>query len=253
MAVRTALVTGAAQGLGLEIARAFLVAGYRVAAVDRNRPVLEAAVADLNDVHGEGILALVADVTLGESVEQAVSATVAWNGGIDVVVNCAGVIARAASDAVKPEQWQWVLDVNLGGTLCCTSAAFPHLRRSASPSVINIGSVGSFLGMPSRLAYNTSKTGVVGLTRTLAAEWGQHGIRVNAIAPGFIDTHMMRSGLESGLLDEQLMIRRIPMRRLGRPDEVGGVAVFLSSPAASYVTGVTIPVDGGTVIDGTFF
>jgi NAD(P)-dependent dehydrogenase (short-subunit alcohol dehydrogenase family) len=251
--VPTVYVTGAAQGLGLEIAQAFLVAGYNVAAVDRNREVLDPVVTSLRDLCRGEVRAFTADVTQADSVERSVAASVEWGGGLDVIVNCAGVIARGPSEAVDPDDWRSVLDVNLGGVLRCTSVAFAHLRRSENPCVINIGSVGSILGMPLRLAYNTSKTGVIGLTRTLAAEWGEYGIRVNAIAPGFIDTAMMRSGLESGALDQRLMLRRIPLRRLGRPDEVGGVAVFLASRAASYITGVTIPVDGGAVIDGTFF
>jgi NAD(P)-dependent dehydrogenase (short-subunit alcohol dehydrogenase family) len=107
--------------------------------------------------------------------------------------------------------------------------------------------------MPLRLGYNTAKAAVLGLTRTLAAEWGPSGIRVNAVAPGFIDTAMMRSGFEKGLLDEQLMTRRIPLRRLGLAHEISGVVLFLASPQASYINGACIPVDGGTTIDGTFF
>ena len=107
--------------------------------------------------------------------------------------------------------------------------------------------------MPKRLAYNVSKSGVIGLTRTLASEWGPAGIRVNAVAPGFIETPMMRSGIESGALDEQHMLRRIPLRRLGTPEEVANVVEFLTSPAARYITGSVICVDGGTVTDGTFF
>jgi NAD(P)-dependent dehydrogenase (short-subunit alcohol dehydrogenase family) len=201
----------------------------------------------------DSVTAVVVDVTDDSSVASLVDEVVSWTGCLDVLVNSAGIIARSPSADVTSESWQAVLDVNAGGAFRCARAAFPHLRLSAFPSVLNIGSLGSFLGMPMRLAYNTSKSAVLGITRTLAAEWGEYGIRVNALAPGFIDTAMMRSGIEAGSLDEALMIRRIPLRRLGRPDEIAPVALFLASPAASYVNGTVITVDGGTTIDGTFF
>ena len=254
MALRSVLVTGAAQGLGLAIAGEFATAGYRVAIADRNEEELATAADQLrNRAVADDVMAVAVDVTDDESVEFMVTSVSTWAGGLDVLVNSAGVIARAPSEEVGTASWHGVLDVNLGGSFRCARAAFRHLRASADASVLNIGSLGSLLGMPMRLAYNTSKSGVLGLTRTLAAEWGQFGIRVNAIVPGFIDTAMMRSGLDAGNLDEQLMLRRIPMRRLGQATEISGVALFLASPAASYINGATIPIDGGTTIDGTFF
>jgi 3-oxoacyl-[acyl-carrier protein] reductase len=227
--------------------------GHRVALADRNAEVLAVEAGRLHGTYPDAVTAFGVDVTDDVSVGALVDAVAAWAGGVDALINCAGIIARSASEELATQTWQQVLDVNVGGSFRCARAAFPHLRRSSYPSVVNIGSIGSFLGMPMRLAYNTSKSGVLGLTRTLAAEWGEHGIRVNAIAPGFIDTAMMRSGLEAGVLDEDLMLRRIPMRRLGRVDEISAVAAFLASPAASYINGAVIAVDGGTTIDGTFF
>jgi NAD(P)-dependent dehydrogenase (short-subunit alcohol dehydrogenase family) len=248
------LVTGAAQGLGLSIAEEFGAAGYRVVLADRNEAALQAAAAGMRERVGpDNVHVVAADVTEDASVDALVQSATSWAGGLDVLVNSAGVIARAPSDEVATDSWQSVLDVNLGGAFRCARAAFSRLRVSPYPSILNIGSLGSVLGMPMRLPYNASKTGLLGLTRTLAAEWGQFGIRVNAITPGFIDTAMMRSGLDSGALDEQLMLHRIPMRRLGQASEISGVALFLASPAASYINGATIPIDGGTTIDGTFF
>jgi short-subunit dehydrogenase len=112
--------------------------------------------------------------------------------------------------------------------------------------------VGSTLGLPLRLAYSTAKSGMLGLTRTLAAEWGSFGIRVNAIAPGYIDTDLMRSGFGEGVLDEQEILNRTPLRRLGSPDEIANVASFLASSDASFVTGILLKADGGVTIDGDF-
>lgn len=251
---QTVLVTGAAQGLGLHMAEHFLRAGYRVALADRNEEELARAVGLLVEEHPAGaVTSSPVDVTDDESVQRMVDGVASWAGRLDVLVNNAGVISRAPSESMATQVWLRELDVNVGGTFRCSRAAFPLLSASPYPSIVNLGSLGSSLGMPMRAAYNTSKTGIVGLTRTLAAEWGALGIRVNAIAPGFIETGMMRSGIDSGVLDEQQMLRRIPLRRLGRSSEVAGVAVFLASRSASYVNGATVPVDGGTVVDGTFF
>ncbi|MDX2376113.1 SDR family oxidoreductase [Microbacterium sp. LRZ72] len=250
---RVALVTGSAQGLGLAVARAFLNCGYRVVLSDVNEESLIAAHLDLRQAHEVDVIAAAhADVTDDDSVSTLVGRVADWAGRLDVLVTNAGLIMRSPTEALDFAAWQSVIDVNLTGAVRCAKAAFPMLRDS-SGSIINIGSVGSSLGMPQRAAYNSSKTAIIGLTRTLAAEWGPLGIRVNAIAPGFIDTSMMRSGFEKGLLNEDSIITRIPQRRLGASSEVAGAAVFLASPAASYINGACLPVDGGVTIDGTFF
>jgi 3-oxoacyl-[acyl-carrier protein] reductase len=195
----------------------------------------------------------VVDVTDDDSVDHMVERVGAWAGGLDVLLNNAGVISRAPSEELSTSAWARDLDVNVTGAFRCARSAFPLLKASDFPSIINVGSLGSTLGMPMRASYNTSKAGILGLTRTLAAEWGPLGIRVNAITPGFIETSMMRSGIDSGALDEEFMLRRIPMRRLGQASEIADVALFLASGGASYVNGAAIPVDGGTTIDGTFF
>ncbi|MCJ0893751.1 SDR family oxidoreductase [Rhodococcus sp. ARC_M5] len=237
------------------MAESFLTGDYRVMLSDVAEDAVRAAGISLRKKFGdEAVDWTTADVTDDRAVAKMAAATAEWGGGrLDVLVNNAGLITRSATQELSTERWLAVLDVNLGGTFRCSRVLHGLLQASDAPSVINLGSLGSSLGMPQRAAYNAAKTGIIGLTRTLAAEWGPDGIRVNAIAPGFIETAMMRSGFENGLLDEELMTRRIPMRRLGNPDEIASVAVFLASPAASYINGACIPVDGGTIIDGTFY
>ena len=252
---RTVVVTGAGQGLGLAMSRRFLADGHRVMLTDIVQDTVGSAASELERDFGTDAVAWqLGDVTSDDSVAELTAAVSAWSGGVlDVLINNAGLITRSATQDLSTERWLAVLDVNLGGSFRCARALYPLLSLSASPSVINLGSLGSSLGMPQRAAYNAAKTGILGLTRTLASEWGPEGIRVNAIAPGFIETEMMRSGFSTGLLNEEYMTRRIPLRRLGRPDEIAEVALFLASDAASYINGACIPVDGGTTVDGTFF
>lgn len=252
---RSVLITGSAQGLGLAMAADFLAAGYRVCLSDLDEDRIALAAQGLRDKHeAADVLAVRADVTDDDAVANLMSEVAAWTGGsLDVLINNAGIISRSATQDMATATWQRDLEVNLGGTFRCSRAAHPLLSAGDAACVINLGSLGSSLGMPQRAAYNAAKTGLVGLTRTLAAEWGPAGIRVNAVAPGFIETTMMRSGFANGLLDEELMTRRIPLRRLGEPHEIAAAVCFLASPAASYINGVVLPVDGGTIVDGTFF
>ena len=247
-------MTGGGRGLGLASATALADAGYRLCLADVDEQTLTAATAELTRRHGaHRIRAAPVDVADEASVDRLLDIVVEWSGRLDALVTAAGVISRAESAGLASGDWHRVLDVNVAGTFRCCRAAYPLLSRSPRAAIVTFGSLGSSLGMPKRLAYNVSKSGVIGLTRTLASEWGPAGIRVNAVAPGFIETPMMRSGIESGALDEQHMLRRIPLRRLGTPEEVANVVEFLTSPAARYITGSVICVDGGTVTDGTFF
>ena len=247
---RVAFVTGGAQGLGAEMARRFVDDGLAVVVADING----AGAADLADELGRGRVAtgIQLDVTSDASVDQAVAEARSAFGGIDVLVNNAGILSRRPAEDTLSDDWAHELEVNLGGAMRCSRAAFDALRTGDSPCVINMGSVASTLGLPLRLAYSTAKSGIAGLTRTLAAEWGRHGIRVNAIAPGYIDTGLMRSGFELGVLDEYQILRRTPLGRLGEPSEIASVASFLASPDASFVTGVMLRADGGVTIDGDF-
>jgi NAD(P)-dependent dehydrogenase (short-subunit alcohol dehydrogenase family) len=247
---RVAVVTGGAQGLGASIARRLNRDGLRVVVADVNAEGAKALAHTLGS--DDAALGLEVDVTSDVSVQELMTQVRTAYGRLDVLVNNAGILKRTPSAELSTDQWLRELDVNLGGTMRCSRAAFDLLRAGENPAIINLGSVGSTLGLPLRLAYSTAKSGMLGLTRTLAAEWGSFGIRVNAIAPGYIDTDLMRSGFGEGVLDEQEILNRTPLRRLGRPEEIANVASFLASSDASFVTGILLKADGGVTIDGDF-
>lgn len=241
---RTALVTGAAQGLGLAISTRLARERYDVLMGDVNASAVEAAAATI------GATGVAMDVTDDASVAAAVAAR--GERPLDVLVNNAGIISRQPSAEFDSGQWEREMAVNLGGTMRCSRAAYPFLVRGTSPSIVNLASVGSTLGLPQRLGYSTAKSGILGLTRTLAAEWGPDGIRVNAVAPGYIETPMMLSGFETGALDRERLLDRTPLGRFGTSEEVAAAVAFLTSDDATFVTGTVLRVDGGITVDGSF-
>lgn len=244
MKTRTVLVTGAARGLGLAISTRLAHEGFDVVMGDIDGPGVDAAAAEL------GGIGTVMDVTDDASVAAALA--LLEERPLDALVNNAGVISRQPAAQFDSEQWDREMAVNLGGTMRCSRAAYPYLRRSSAPSIVNLASVGSTFGLPQRLGYSTTKAGVLGLTRTLAAEWGPDGIRVNAVAPGYIETPMMLSGFESGALDRDRLLERTPLGRFGTSEEIAAAVAFLVSHDASFVTGCDLRVDGGITVDGSF-
>ncbi|MBM7518666.1 SDR family NAD(P)-dependent oxidoreductase [Nocardioides nitrophenolicus] len=244
-----AVVTGGAKGIGRAISRQLADAGHEVVLTGRDRAALDAEVAVLTD-RGLAAHARQLDVSDPASVDAAFDDIHATLGATDVLVNCAGVIVRGDAETYADEDWLRVIDTDLNGVFWCSRAAARAMLPAGRGRIVNVGSVAAFAGISGRASYTTAKAGLSGLTRTLALEWAKRGIRVNTIAPGWTMTDMVRSGFDSGRLDQQALVGRIPMGRLASTDEIAAVAVFLASDAASYITGQVLPVDGGFTVNG---
>jgi NAD(P)-dependent dehydrogenase (short-subunit alcohol dehydrogenase family) len=239
---RCALVTGAAGGIGFAIATRMAMLGARVVMADRVADRLTEAARRV----GDNAIALPGDIGSEAGAERLMSEAVTAAGAIDILVNNAGVaepIARTI-DQQLPD-WQRVIDVNLRGTYLMSRAMARHvLGRKARGAIVNIASVAGIIAIPSSNGYGVSKAAIVHLTKSMASEWAARGLRVNAVAPGVIDAPMAMEMFAAGV-DRAQIERKVPMHRLGSPDEIANVVAFLASDAASYVTGVTLPVDGG--------
>jgi len=243
---KVAVVTGGSRGLGLEIAMALGEAGAAVAITARREQWLEPARSELVN-QGIDCLALTCDVSQADQVDASMSAIVQRFGPVDVLVNNAGISWGEPVETMPLEKWRAVLDTNATGCfLMSRRVADDMIRSHRGGSIVNIASIAALVGTPSTVldavGYSASKGAIISLTRDLAVKWAPHGIRVNAIAPGFFETRMTtgvlarsRSEIEQGT----------PMRRIGRPEELKGAALFLAAPASAYMTGQVLVVDGG--------
>ncbi len=246
---KVALVTGAGSGIGATTATLFAREGAAVALADlRPEPVRERAAGI--SAGGAAALALAGDVACSADAERLVAATVERFGGLDILVNCAGVTPRYAPEDWDFEQtWDWVLSVNLKGTYLMSRYATAAMRRRGGGAVVNLSSIYGLVGRPAFFGtghdpYPPSKGAIVTLTRDMANSFGADGIRVNALCPGFIYTHMTRTLTEDPEWLRQMLAME-PLGRLGQPEEVAKAALFLASDDASFITGVALPVDGG--------
>ena len=241
---QAALVTGGSRGLGEEIAEGLGEAGASLMLLARREQWLGPAVERLRSL-GMRCEGTVCDAADPAGVGEAVRKTVERYGAIDILVNNAGVTWGAPAEEMPLDRWQAVLDVNLTGAFLFSQAAGREMIRRGRGAILNVASVAGLRAMPDAVhsaGYVASKGGLIALTRELAVKWARHGIRVNAIAPGFFPSRMTEKVLEHF---EAAIVERIPMRRTGSPGELKGVAVFLASAASSYITGQTIVVDGG--------
>ncbi|HAF70555.1 MAG: Short-chain dehydrogenase/reductase SDR [Acetothermia bacterium 64_32] len=240
---KVALVTGGGRGLGRGIALALAEAGADVVVASRTLGELE-AVAEEIEAKGRRALVVTGDVSVPQDARRMVEEAAGWQARLDVLVNAAGVNKRIPSLEVTEDEWDWILGVNLKGTFFVSQTAGEVMVHQGRGSIINIASLLSAVGIPTLAPYAASKTGVVGLTRVLAAEWGPHGVRVNAIAPGYFRTKMTQRLFSDPDWVTRLK-RQVPLGREGLPEDLGGTAVFLASDASRYLTGQVIYVDGG--------
>jgi len=242
---KVAIVTGGGSGIGRQMAGALAELGADLVLCARKVERCEAAAAELAEL-GVRTLALRCDVRKQDEVRAVVERTVAELGGVDVLVNNAGTAWGAPAEDTPLEGWQKVIDVNLTGVFLCSQAAGRVMIERGGGSIVNIASVAGLRGSPpgpmDAIAYHASKGGVLSFTRDLAQKWAQHGIRVNAIAPGWFPSELSKVVLERG---GERLVEAIPLRRFGGPDDLKGAVAYLASAASAYVTGQTLIVDGG--------
>ena len=243
LAGRRALVTGASRGIGQALALGLAHAGAEVAVSGRHREALETTVAAIGAEGRRGV-AVVMDVSQVTEVERGVGEAIDALGGLDILINNAGTEEVRDSLAVDEALWDRILDTNLKGAFFCAREAARGMTRGGA--MVNLCSLTSGVGIPTAVPYGASKTGLLGMTRALAAEWAARDIRVNAIAPGYFRTQLTEVFYQDPAWQEA-MLGKIPLGRFGRLEDLIGATVFLCSPAASYITGQMLYIDGGTM------
>jgi 2-dehydro-3-deoxy-D-gluconate 5-dehydrogenase len=249
LAGKVALITGGNGGIGLGMAHGLAAAGADVVIAGRAGDKSARAAAEFSAYPGRvGIVTV--DVADDASCRAMIASAVALMGRLDILINNAGINIRKQPDQMAPAEWRQVLATNLDGAFYCSHAAYPELQRAGGGKIINIGSMLSIFGTSFAPAYAASKGGIVQLTKSLATAWAKDRIQVNAILPGWIDTELTkRARVEvDGLHDR--VLARTPAGRWGQPQDFAGVAVFLASSAADFITGAALAVDGGYSIQG---
>ena len=241
---KVAIITGSAQGLGWETAKRFLAEGANVAIADYRTEGVQERIDVIPGANDHAIV-LKVDVADHESVQNMVQAVIDRFGTIDILINNAGITKDAMLKKMEAEDFKKVIDVNLTGIFHCTQAVAGHMEKNMSGKIINTSSVSGVYGNVGQTNYAAAKAGVIGLTKTWAKELGRKGINVNAVAPGFIETPMITT------VPEQVISRlkeQIPLKRLGKPEDIANTYLFLASDEADYINGATIHVDGGIIM-----
>lgn len=238
---QTALITGGGTGLGLGMARCLATAGAKVVLVGRRKEELDRACDEI----GANAFALVGDVTKLETAPAIVDAAEKRAGPISILINNAGVhLKKFAADTTDAE-FANVMQTHVFGAFALTRETGKRMMQRKAGSVLFTASMASLMGIPQVMAYAAAKSAYVGIVRTLAVEWGPHGVRVNAIAPGWIGSAMLEKAMAGDPARKAKVLGRTPLGCFGEPDDIGWAAVYLCSPAAKFVTGVVLPVDGG--------
>ena len=241
---KTAIVTGAGTGIGRAIAVAFLREGAQVALVGRRRAKLE----DVTRDSGGQAMTIAADVSQKGDIERIIAETVARFGGVNVLVNNAGLLHIGTAEQITEEQWDQTFDVNVRGLWLLSRAVLPYLRKAGGGSIINVASVLGINGARLRACYAASKGAVVLLTKCMAIDHGPEKIRVNAICPSFVETELTADVIRKAPNPDAVRTERVmvhPIGRLGEPEDIAGMAVYLASDESAWVTGAALPVDGG--------
>ena len=238
---KSAVITGAGGGFGEGIARRLAAEGARVVIADLDAAAARRVAASI----GNGAVAVAGDVSRGADVRTMIAAATDRFGGLDIVVNNAGTTVRKPPELYTLAEWHRVIDTNLTGAFVLCQAAHPAMRRAGGGKIINIASMNAIFGAPHNVPYAASKGGIAAMTRGLATAWAADNIQVNAILPGWIETEMTDGA--RALLPELhgQVLARTPAGRWGRPQDLAGLAVFLSAPASDFITGTAIPADGG--------
>ena len=243
---RVALVTGSGSGLGRAMALAFAEEGADVALNDLHQATASEVAATISQEFKRKAIAIEADVARADEVDAMVDKTLSELGKIDILVNNAGILQQSVPTIEQSvENWERVIGIHLRGTYLCSRRVGQWMVKQKGGVVLNMASIIAFGGFPMRTSYGPAKAGIINLTQTLAIEWAKYNIRVNCIAPSFIVTPMFEKAMKEGRVDREEIQRRTPLGRLGKPEDISRAAVFLVSDDASYITGVTLPVDGG--------
>ncbi|HET9503651.1 MAG TPA: glucose 1-dehydrogenase [Hymenobacter sp.] len=244
LAGRVALITGGGTGIGLEIARCMVAAGATVIITGRRESVLQESAAEL----GENAHFVVNDVSDLGGTDALIEQIEAEHGPLDILVNNAGINMKKPALEVTDEDFSRIIHTNLNAVFALTRAAGRRMVPRGRGTIIMISSMAAYYGIDRVVAYAASKSAVEGMVKVLASEFSKDGVRVNAIAPGFIETEMSRTAMNSDPDRRDRAMRRTPMGKFGKPSDIGHAAVFLASEAARYVTGASLPVDGGNSI-----